>query len=112
FTNTNRSGVTVGKAAWQPTKQKTQPSKAVEIPSSSYTSVTVKNGGKNDPTSSSNIPTSNPYSLLSQEFDPENYSRSGGEPNSDQVDMKSEREVEVVFDKSVNLVLVLVLFCI
>ncbi|GKA33670.1 hypothetical protein Tco_0720099, partial [Tanacetum coccineum] len=57
------------------TFSKTQPSKAVEIAPSSYTSVT---------------------------FDPENYSRSGGEPNLVKDDMDNE-EVEVVFDEFANL---------
>nr|GEV62773.1 hypothetical protein [Tanacetum cinerariifolium] len=48
------------------------------------------------------FPNSNPYDLLSQEFDPENYTRSGGELNSVQDDMESEEEVEVVFNESVN----------
>ncbi|GKA88316.1 zinc knuckle CX2CX4HX4C containing protein [Tanacetum coccineum] len=52
---------------------KKQLAKAVDIPSSSYTSVTTKKGGRQVPTRLSNIPTSNPYDWLSQEFDPENY---------------------------------------
>nr|GEV14688.1 hypothetical protein [Tanacetum cinerariifolium] len=60
---------------------KKQPAKAVDIPSPSYTSVTAKKGGRQVPTSLSNIPTSNPYNWLSQEFDPENYTRSVGCPN-------------------------------
>ncbi|GKG46033.1 hypothetical protein Tco_0498479, partial [Tanacetum coccineum] len=80
-----------------------QPAKAVDIPSSSYTSATAKKGGLKVPTSSSNIPTSNPYDLLSQEFDPENYSRSKGDPNVLD-DMESEEEVEVVFDETTNLI--------
>ncbi|GJX23690.1 hypothetical protein Tco_0228135, partial [Tanacetum coccineum] len=66
--NNNRSGVNVDKTTWQPIKPK--PAKAVDIPSSS----SAKKGGPQISTSSSNIPTSNPYDLLSQEFDPENYS--------------------------------------
>ncbi|GKB64559.1 hypothetical protein Tco_0920745 [Tanacetum coccineum] len=50
----------------------------------------------------SNIPTSNPYDWLSQEFDPENYTRSVGAPNVLD-DMESDEEVEVVFDETVNL---------
>ncbi|GKC64556.1 zinc knuckle CX2CX4HX4C containing protein [Tanacetum coccineum] len=65
-----------------PTSSKEEPAKAVDIPSSSYTSATAKKGGLKDPTISSNIPTSNPYDLLSQEFNHENYMRSGGDPNS------------------------------
>nr|GEW48812.1 hypothetical protein [Tanacetum cinerariifolium] len=65
-----------------PTSSKEEPAKAVDIPSSSYTSATAKKGGLKAPTISSNIPTSNPYDLLSQEFDHENYMRSGGDPNS------------------------------
>ncbi|GJR90177.1 hypothetical protein Tco_0214188 [Tanacetum coccineum] len=53
----------------------------------------------NVPELSSNIPTSNPYDLLSQEFDPENYTRSGGDPISVQDDMESEEGDEVVFDE-------------
>ncbi|GKE11870.1 hypothetical protein Tco_1415421 [Tanacetum coccineum] len=66
--NNYRSGVNVDKTTWQPIKPK--PAKAVDIPSSS----SAKKGGPQISTSSSNIPTSNPYDLLSQEFDPENYS--------------------------------------
>ncbi|GJY11335.1 hypothetical protein Tco_0379520 [Tanacetum coccineum] len=50
-------------------------------PSSSFYSASSKNGGRKAPTNSSNMPTSNPYDLLSQEFDLENYTRSGGDPN-------------------------------
>ncbi|GJT97248.1 hypothetical protein Tco_1092766 [Tanacetum coccineum] len=50
-------------------------------PSSSFYSASSKKGGRKAPTNSSNMPTSNPYDLLSQEFDPENYTRSGGDPN-------------------------------
>ncbi|GKE00543.1 zinc knuckle CX2CX4HX4C containing protein [Tanacetum coccineum] len=81
---------------------KEQPAKAVDIPSSSYTSVTAKKEGLQVPTSSSNIPIYNPYDLLSQEFDPENYSKSRGDPHVLD-DMESEEEVEVVFDETVNL---------
>ncbi|GKB48784.1 hypothetical protein Tco_0899537 [Tanacetum coccineum] len=81
---------------------KNQPAKAVDIPSSSYTNVTTKKGGQQVSTSLSNVPTSNPYDWLSQEFDPENYTRSGGCPNVLD-DIKSEEEVEVVFDETVNL---------
>ncbi|GKE64083.1 hypothetical protein Tco_1518244 [Tanacetum coccineum] len=59
-------------------------------------SITIKNGGTNDHTCSSNIPTSNLYVALSQEFDSENYRRSGE-------GMESEEEVEVVFDEFANL---------
>ncbi|GKE48358.1 hypothetical protein Tco_1479616 [Tanacetum coccineum] len=78
------------------TSLKNQPAKAVDIHSSSYTSVATRNGVLKASTSSSNIPTSNSYDLLPQEFDPENYTRSGGEPNLTQDDMKSEEEIEVV----------------
>ncbi|GJV99270.1 hypothetical protein Tco_1554522 [Tanacetum coccineum] len=64
-----------------------------------------KEGGRKAPTNSSNILTSNPYDLLSQEFDPENYTRSGGDPNLVQYDMESEEEVEVVFDETTNLLI-------
>nr|GEW76081.1 hypothetical protein [Tanacetum cinerariifolium] len=99
-TNTNRSGINVGKTAWRPVKPKVifepkahgnspkneatnvstsvkdglnivhtsskeQPTKDVDIPSSSYTSVIAKKGCLKAPTSSSNIPTSKPYDLLS-----------------------------------------------
>nr|GEU46844.1 hypothetical protein [Tanacetum cinerariifolium] len=79
-TNTYRSGVTVGKATWQPIKPKT--TKAVDLPSSYFTSDTAKEGVLQVPTSSSNIPTSNPYDVLD--------------------DMESEEEVEVVFDETAN----------
>ncbi|GJU60064.1 hypothetical protein Tco_1237830 [Tanacetum coccineum] len=52
--------------------------------------------------SSSTILTSNAYDLLSQEFDPDIYTRSGGDPDALD-DMESEKEVEVVFDEIVNL---------
>ncbi|GJV92475.1 putative reverse transcriptase domain-containing protein [Tanacetum coccineum] len=52
--------------------------------------------------SSSTVPTSNAYDLLSQEFDPEIYTRSGGDSDALN-DMESEKEVEVVFDEIVNL---------
>ncbi|GKE18103.1 zinc knuckle CX2CX4HX4C containing protein, partial [Tanacetum coccineum] len=84
------------------TSSKEQPAKAVDIPSSSYTSGTAKKVGRQVPTSSSNNPISNPYDLLSQEFDPENCSRSKGDPNVLD-DMESEEEVEFVFDETVNL---------
>nr|GEW93649.1 retrovirus-related Pol polyprotein from transposon TNT 1-94 [Tanacetum cinerariifolium] len=76
---------------------KKQPARAIDIPSSSYISATVKKGGLKAPTSSSNIRTSNPYYSLSQEFDPNNYTRSGGDV---QDDFESEEEVEVVFDET------------
>nr|GEV59598.1 RNA-directed DNA polymerase, eukaryota [Tanacetum cinerariifolium] len=78
------------------TSLKNQPAKAVDIHSSSYTSVATWNEVPKASTSSSNIPASNSYDLLLQEFDPENYTRSGGEPNSTQNDMESEEEIEVV----------------
>ncbi|GJW29494.1 hypothetical protein Tco_0046369 [Tanacetum coccineum] len=78
-TNNNRSGVTAGKATWQPIKS--NPAKAIDIPSSSYTSVTAKKGGPKVSTNLSNIPTSNPYDWLSEKFDLENYTRSEGCPN-------------------------------
>ncbi|GKC54502.1 hypothetical protein Tco_1077247, partial [Tanacetum coccineum] len=127
-TNINRSGVNVDKTTWQPIRPKVrceskahgnspknrvpnvntfvhtsstkQPAKAVDIQSSSYNRVTGKKGGLKTPTSSSNIPTSNPYDLLAREFDPENFTRSGGDV---QDDMESEEEVEVVFDETTNL---------
>ncbi|GJU27394.1 zinc knuckle CX2CX4HX4C containing protein [Tanacetum coccineum] len=74
------------------TSSKEQPAKAVDIPSSSYTSGTAKKVGRQVPT----------YDLLSQEFDPENYSRSKDDLNVLD-DMESEEEVEFVFDKTVNL---------
>lgn len=70
-------------------------------PLSSFSSASSMKGGCKAPTNSSNIPTSNSYDLLSQEFDPENYTRRGGDPNQD--DMESEEEVEVVFDETTNL---------
>ncbi|GJW64237.1 hypothetical protein Tco_0116121 [Tanacetum coccineum] len=116
-TNTYRSGVTVGKATWQPIKPKVrfepkshgnspkngapnvstyakdgpnsmhmsskkQTTKVVDLPSSSFTSDTAKKGALQVPTSSSNIPTSNPYDVLD--------------------DMESKEEVEVVFDETAN----------
>nr|GEZ31866.1 hypothetical protein [Tanacetum cinerariifolium] len=36
------------------------------------------------------------FSLAQLQFDPKNYTRSGGEPNSTQNDMESEEEIEVV----------------
>ncbi|GKA82777.1 zinc finger MYM-type protein 1-like protein [Tanacetum coccineum] len=54
--------------------------KAVDILLSSYTSVTAKNG----------------------EFDPDNYTRSGGDPNSVQDDMESGEKVEIVYDELIN----------
>ncbi|GJT18231.1 hypothetical protein Tco_0876937 [Tanacetum coccineum] len=50
-------------------------------PSSSFYSASSKKGDRKAPTNLSNMPTSNPYDLLSQEFDPENYTRSRGDPN-------------------------------
>ncbi|GKE76424.1 hypothetical protein Tco_1542544 [Tanacetum coccineum] len=91
---TNRSGVNVGKSVWQPINPK---------PSSSFSSASSKKGCRKDPTNSSNIPISNPYEFLSQGFDPENYMRSGGDPNLVQDDMESEGEVKVVFDETTNL---------
>ncbi|GKF25669.1 hypothetical protein Tco_0081563, partial [Tanacetum coccineum] len=58
--------------------------------------VTNSNAGTNDHTCPSNIPTSNLYVALSQEFDSENYRRSGES-------VESEEEVKVVFDESTNL---------
>nr|GEU35649.1 ribonuclease H-like domain, reverse transcriptase, RNA-dependent DNA polymerase [Tanacetum cinerariifolium] len=78
------------------------PAKAVGIPLSSYTSFTAKKGSRQIPTSSFNIPISNPYDFLSHEFDPENYSRSGGDSNVVD-DMQSEQELEFVFVEIVNL---------
>ncbi|GJZ49287.1 hypothetical protein Tco_0603477 [Tanacetum coccineum] len=75
------------------TFSKKWPSYAIHIPSSSYT---AKNGGTNDPTSSSNIPTSNLYASLSHEFDYENYIRSAGV-------LESKEEVKGVYDESANL---------
>ncbi|GKA24964.1 hypothetical protein Tco_0710997 [Tanacetum coccineum] len=72
-------------------------------PSSSFSSASSKKGGRKAPTNSSNIPTSNPYDLLSQEFDHENYTRSVGDPNLVQNVLESEEEVEVVFDETTNL---------
>nr|GEV13863.1 hypothetical protein [Tanacetum cinerariifolium] len=57
-----------------------QPTKAIDIPSSSST----KKRGPHIHTSSSNVPTSNPYDLLSQEFDPENYKRTRDDPESEE----------------------------
>ncbi|GJR75185.1 hypothetical protein Tco_0087550 [Tanacetum coccineum] len=111
----NPSNVIVGKAIWQPIKQKVryepratgskstsskdcqntvhtvsnkQPPKAADIPSSLKTSYTVKNEGTKFPTSSSTIPTYNPYDLLARESDPENSTRSGDDLIQD--DMESE----------------------
>ncbi|GJX43567.1 hypothetical protein Tco_0260243 [Tanacetum coccineum] len=47
---------------------------------------------------SSTVPTSNPYDLLSQEFDPENYTMSRRDMDASD-DMESVEEVEVVFDE-------------
>ncbi|GKB67630.1 zinc knuckle CX2CX4HX4C containing protein, partial [Tanacetum coccineum] len=79
------------------TSLKKQPTRAIDIPSSSYISASAKKGGLKAHTSSSNIPISNPYDLLSQEFDPDNYTRSGGDL---QDDLESGEEVEVVFDET------------
>ncbi|GJY65051.1 hypothetical protein Tco_0466511 [Tanacetum coccineum] len=54
-------------------------------------------------TISSSIPTSNPYDLLSQKFDPEKYKRCRGESSLVVDDVDSEEEVEVVFYESINL---------
>ncbi|GJT39429.1 hypothetical protein Tco_0939294 [Tanacetum coccineum] len=99
--NTNRSVVTVVGLNNVHTASKKLPSKAVDIPLSSYTSVSAKNKGTNVPTSSSNIPTSNPYELSS--YDLENHTRSGGEPILVQDDFKSGEEVEIAFDEYANL---------
>ncbi|GKD51642.1 hypothetical protein Tco_1280618, partial [Tanacetum coccineum] len=112
-----KTGSTVGKAIWQPIKPKVRfepkphgnsqkneasnvstsandgpnfvhssfkekPGKAVDIPSSSYTRGFAKREDLQFPTSSSNILTLNPYDALD--------------------DMKSEEEVEVVSDETVN----------
>nr|GEW11118.1 hypothetical protein [Tanacetum cinerariifolium] len=69
-----------------------QPTKAIDIPSSS----SAKKRGPQIHTSSSNVPNSNPYDLLSQEFDPENYKRTWDDP-------ESEEEVKVICDESINL---------
>nr|GEY80389.1 hypothetical protein [Tanacetum cinerariifolium] len=74
-----------------------------EMPESLHLSVAVRKGVLRVSTSSSNIPTSNPFDLLFQDFDHENYTRSGGEPNLAQDDKESEEEVEVVFDETTNL---------
>ena len=50
-------------------------------PSSSFSIVSSKKGGCKAPTNSSNIPTSKPYDLLSQDFDHESYTRKGDGPN-------------------------------
>ncbi|GJT69213.1 hypothetical protein Tco_1028499 [Tanacetum coccineum] len=71
-------------------------------PSSSFSSASSKKGGRKAPTNSTNIPTSNPYDLLSQEFDHENYT-SVGDPNLVHNVLESEEEVEVVFDETTNL---------
>ncbi|GKD65329.1 hypothetical protein Tco_1307437 [Tanacetum coccineum] len=84
--NTNRYGVNVAPSVSNSAKDcpnnvqwssKKQHSKDDDIPSSSYTSDTIKKDGLKVFTSLSNIPTSNPYDLLYLEFDPENYTRSG-----------------------------------
>nr|GEZ12401.1 hypothetical protein [Tanacetum cinerariifolium] len=121
-TTTNRSGVNVGKSVWQPISPKIRfesknhgnspkngapnmstYAKYGSKPSSSFYSASSKKGGRKAPTNSSNISTSNPYDLLSQEFNPENYTRGGGDPNLVQDDMESEEEVEIVFDEATNL---------
>nr|GEW51030.1 hypothetical protein [Tanacetum cinerariifolium] len=63
--------------------------KYFEMETGSTRGATAKKGGLKAPTSSSNIPTSNPYDLLCHEFDPENYMRSVGDPNSVWDDMES-----------------------
>ncbi|GKE13748.1 hypothetical protein Tco_1421325, partial [Tanacetum coccineum] len=69
-------------------------------PSSSFFSAYSKMGGRKAHTNSSNIPTSNLYELLSQEFDLENYTRNGHDLNLVQDDLESEEEVEVVFNET------------
>nr|GEX27577.1 hypothetical protein [Tanacetum cinerariifolium] len=59
-----------------------------------YTS--TKDGRSKVSTSLSNIPTSNPYDWLSEKFDLENYTRSGGCPNVlDDMDSKDVRNLDL-----------------
>ncbi|GJZ73589.1 zinc knuckle CX2CX4HX4C containing protein [Tanacetum coccineum] len=62
---------------------KEKPSKAANVPSSSYTCGSTKNGGLQYHSSASNIHTSNPYDALD--------------------DMESDEEVEVIYDETTNL---------
>nr|GEW08144.1 RNA polymerase II second largest subunit [Tanacetum cinerariifolium] len=76
-TSTNRSGVTVGNATWQPIKSNVifEPKAHGNSPKNRAPNVFIsaKDGLNIVLTSSSNIPISNPYDLLSQEFDLGNY---------------------------------------
>nr|GFA22926.1 hypothetical protein [Tanacetum cinerariifolium] len=119
-TNTNRSGVNVGKTTWQPIKPKvifepkahrnTSKNEATNVSTfakdglnivhtslKKYTIVTTKKGSLHVPYSST-IPTSNPYDLLSQDFDLDNYTMSKGDLDALD-DMESVDEVKVVFDE-------------
>ncbi|GKD61465.1 zinc knuckle CX2CX4HX4C containing protein [Tanacetum coccineum] len=102
YININRSGDNVGKAALQPIKPKFrfEPKAHDNSPKNGAPNVVAtRKGVLKASTSLSNIFTSNSYDLLPQEFDPENYTRSGDEPNSAQDDMESGEEVEVVLMK-------------
>ncbi|GKB18559.1 zinc knuckle CX2CX4HX4C containing protein [Tanacetum coccineum] len=71
------------KTTWQPTNQKEKPSKAANVPSSSFSSGSTKNGGLQYHFSESNIHTSNSYDALD--------------------DMENDEEVDVVYDETTNL---------
>ncbi|GKB35437.1 TNF receptor-associated factor homolog 1a [Tanacetum coccineum] len=73
-TNTNRSGVNVCKIAWQSVKPKVifEPKAHGNSPNA-----TAKKECLKAHANSSNIPTFDPYDLLSQKLDPDNYTRSG-----------------------------------
>ncbi|GJW36789.1 hypothetical protein Tco_0059709 [Tanacetum coccineum] len=77
-----KTGSTV-KTTWKPINQNEKPSKSANVPSSSYSRGSAKNGGLQYHSSMSNIHTSNPYDDLD--------------------DMESDEEVEVVYDETTNL---------
>ncbi|GJY14128.1 hypothetical protein Tco_0383437, partial [Tanacetum coccineum] len=100
-TNTNRSSVNVAKTAWQPIKLKV----GFEPKVHGYS---PRNGAPNVSTfakdGSNSVHTSSKKQLAKAvdipQFDPESYTRSGGDV---QDDMESVEEVEVVFDETTNL---------
>ncbi|GJV68149.1 zinc knuckle CX2CX4HX4C containing protein [Tanacetum coccineum] len=78
-----KTGFTVVKTTWQHVNQKEKPSKAANVPSSSFSRGSAKNGDLQYLSSASNIHTSNPYNALD--------------------DMESDEKVEVVYDEKTNL---------
>ncbi|GJW54861.1 hypothetical protein Tco_0098946 [Tanacetum coccineum] len=103
-----KTGYTIDNTTWQPINQKARfdpklheksqkandgnighsvsnekPSKASNVPSSSFSRSSTKNGGLQYHSNASNIYTSNPYDALD--------------------DMESDEEVEVVYDETSNL---------